>query len=110
MKNSLWVAALLLSFSAFGTTLDGATIKSLMLDRGNGHKVYIRLSSHQPQPVQCHTNTSWEFVLDLSDAMGRDIYSSLLTLYATGKPGRFVGTTMCEVHDNIETLQRLELK
>jgi hypothetical protein len=110
MKNFMCTVAFFFSFSALGTTLDRATVTSLMLDRGNGHKVYIRLNSHQVQPVQCHANTSWEFVLDLSDAMGRDMYSSLLTLYATKSPGKFVGTSMCDLHENIETLQRLELK
>lgn len=64
------------------------TIESLMIDRNNGDKVYIRVKSSPAN--SCTTNYSWNYVLDLSDDLGRTMYSSLLTAYAAKSAITFI--------------------
>jgi len=93
---------------AFAADISAAKIKTLMLDRNHGIKVLIKLDKTQATPIGCHAN-SWQYVLDISDELGRVIYSSLLASYAAGKTVNFMGTTSCSLHLNIETLRRIEL-
>ena len=110
MFRVLFVSFFFFINQAHASEIDSATIKRLMIDRDFGEKVFIELDRHQLSPEQCHTNTSWEYVLDISDQLGKAMYSSLLALYASGKPGEFHGTETCMLYSTIEDLERVEMK
>lgn len=103
---------LLIMYSGFSqsTEYNNATISRLMIDSAHGNKVFIELAVPQAATAQCHQSSGWHYVLSLTDELSEKIYAMLLTSYASGKRGRFVGSNQCEVHDKIETLSRIELK
>ena len=101
---------LCLSPKCFATVIDGASIKRLMLDRSLDGRVFIELDRSQDQKIGCHTNTGWEYVLDITDEFGKAMYSMLLSLQASGKPAYFRGKDNCSVYSQIETLRRIEAK
>lgn len=107
LTNIIILLSLFIS-QAFAADISAAKIDTLMLDRGHGAKVYIKLNKTHSTPINCQTN-SWQYVLDISDELGKIIYSSLLASYAAGKTVNFIGTTSCSLHLNIETLRRIEL-
>jgi len=109
MKLTCTVICLsLFTFQGVTANVSSAKVKELMLDRNHGEKVFIKLDKHQAPAISCHTN-DWGYVLDISDSLGKTIYSSLLTTYATGKSINFVGSGSCSLYPNIETLRRVEL-
>ena len=110
MKDITLLAVFLLLPVAQAASVDNATVIRLMFDRNYGEKVYIQLDKHQASPITCHSNSSWEFVLDISDPLGKSMYSSVLALYVSGKNAEFIGTGSCGLHDTIEDLRRIELK
>jgi hypothetical protein len=81
-----------------------------MQDRLYPGELFIQLDRDQTSPFECHSNPSWEYVLDISDDQGKQMYSSLFTLYSSGKAGLFKGIDNCSLYNNIETLGRIELK
>jgi len=101
----------ILSFKTFAAPdVNQAQIIKLMLDRGHdGERVYIKLDKRQSKSVSCHSNVSWEYVLDISDSFGKSIYSALLTSYASGKKIDYSGYGNCNLFRSIETLRRIEL-
>jgi len=102
----------LAAFSALTNAAEvpAATVKRVMMDTQYGTKVFIQLDTDQSERALCHTSGGWHFVMDVADPIGKEFYSMLLTLYASGKTGRFVGIDSCELFSNIETLGRIELK
>ncbi len=101
---------LLLSLSGTASEIEPAVVKRLMLDRVFEGKVFIQLDCHQTSPIECHDNESWEYVLDITDEYGKAMYSTLLSLYASGKPGLFRGDETCSLYHSAETLRRVEAK
>lgn len=97
-----------LSLYASASEVSVASIKKLMLSRAYGEIVFVDLDVRQNETISCHTN-SWEFVLDVSDTLGKSLYSSLLLLYASGKQANFKGSGTCSLYNNIETLDRIDL-
>lgn len=100
------------SLHAFSATVESTTIKKLMFDEGYGEIVHIQLNQRQGEPVDCHTNVAWEYVLDISNPLGEKMYSSLLAAYAAKSNVKFVGRGDCTAspHNNTESLRRIELK
>ncbi len=98
----------LFTIQAFAGEIRSAKIETLMVDRAHGAKVFIKLDKTHPTPINCHAN-NWQFVLDISDDLGKTLYSNLLTSYAAGKTIHLKGTSSCSLYPNIETLRRIEL-
>lgn len=90
--------------------INQATIKRLMLDRVFEGKVFVQLNKHQSAPIECHDNDHWEYVLDITDDYGKAMYSTLLSLHASGKAGLFRGDETCSLYHSAETLRRVEAK
>lgn len=105
------LGVVLMLFACYGQSSEfkSAVISNLMLDKQHGNKVFIQLDAPQSSAAQCHQSI-WHFVLDLTDAVGEKQFAMLLTLHASGKSARFVGNNLCELHEGIETLTRLEMK
>lgn len=110
MKKFIFLVAISFPVISSAAEVDMAIVKRLMIDRSYGEKVFIHLDKRQSPTISCHTISSWEYILDISDALGKSMYSSILTLYASGKPSKFVGTDSCSLNSEIETLNRVELK
>ena len=100
----------LTSMNIEATEVTSASVKKIMMDRNLIGKVFIQLNVRQPSTIECHHNSSWEYVLDITDDYGKHMYSTLLTLYASGKQGLFAGDNLCSQYKNIETLRRIEAK
>lgn len=99
----------LFSSQASAGDVSSAQIETLMLDRNHGEKVFIKLNKKHTYPINCHKN-SWEYILDISDDLGKSIYSSLLASYAAGTTVNFIGSSSCSLYPNIESLRRIELE
>lgn len=110
MKIFYFLIFFALSVQSDAEDIDNAVVERVMLATNLPNKVYVKLDRHQNSPIACHTNTSWEYVIDASTETGKFMYSSILTLYASGKKAKFSGVGNCDVHPNIDTLRRLELK
>lgn len=110
MRIILLLLVTVFSSTVFATEISSATIKRLMLDRSMTGKVFVSLDKHQTNSVACHTLAHWEFVLDISDDFGKALYSSLLSLQASGRSALFRGDDACSLYPQIETLRRIELK
>ena len=110
MKLQLTLTIILFSLSKFACATSVATsISEIMVDRSHGEKAFIALKIN-PSDAGYGVNGSWRFVLDISDGIGKALYTNLLTLYATGKSARFTGSYLCtRVHTGIEELTRIEL-
>ena len=105
------LSVILMLFACYGQASEfkSTVITNLMLDKQHGNKVYIQLDAPQSTAAQCHQSI-WHFVLDLSDPVGEKQFAMLLTLHASGKSARFVGNNLCEIHNGIESLTRLEMQ
>lgn len=111
MKRKLSIFfALCISFVSHSAEIDESAISRLMIDRNHGVLIFIDLDKGHSSPIACHSSSSWQFVLDISDDLGKQIYSSLLALYASGREGLFAGEGNCNLYNGIETLRRVELK
>ncbi|WP_298773509.1 hypothetical protein [uncultured Shewanella sp.] len=109
--NKLIGIALLSLFSSplYATEITSAKITQLMLDRNYTDKVFIQLDKKNTAGDTCHDNTRWEYVLDISDNLGKTIYSSLLASFAAGKTVNLKGTNNCLLYTGVETLSRVEI-
>lgn len=110
MKLRLTILALIFSVNVQAEEIVDAKIKRLMLDRSYGGQLFIELDRHQSNPVECHGTTAWQFILDVSDDLGKQMYASLLAWHTSGKVATFKGNDLCSLHESIETLHRVELK
>lgn len=96
--------------TSFAATVSNTGISVVMIDRKNGAKVFVKTSviktANNPT---CHTNTSWAFVLPLTNELEKAMYSAILAAKNTGKKVNLVGTGDCGTHTGIETLNRIEV-
>lgn len=112
----IWTSLLIIfchfftSSNAFATTVDSTTIKRLMLDRSHGEVLFIELQHDQVQKISCDDIQSWQYALDVSDEMGKKMYSLILSAYAAKTTIKAIGNDQCSLHDRVETLNRIELK
>jgi hypothetical protein len=104
------ILLLLVPAVSYSSEYNNVTISRLMIDKAYGNKVFVELSTSQVPTAECHQSNGWHYALGLSDGVDEKIYAMLLTLQASGKPARFVGTGHCDLHDKIETLNRVEMK
>jgi hypothetical protein len=109
-KLALATVCILATGLALAGTIDSATITRLMGDENYGDKLFIDVSMSHSDPIECQTNKSWEFVLDMSTPQGEHYYSMLLTAYASKQPVLLGGAGVCSLHGDIEDLRRIELK
>lgn len=108
MKKITLLFISLFSFQAIAAEVPSSTIENLMLDRHHHGKAFIKLRDRQGTPISCHTNTNWEFIMDITDEQGKAMYAMLLALKASQQPARFYGDSNCSLYHNIETLRRIE--
>lgn len=111
MKALLNILALsLFSAQLYAAEITSAKITQLMLDRHYTDKAFIQLDKKNISAPTCHDNSTWEYVLDISDSFGKTIYSSLLASFAAGKTVNLTGTNNCALFTGIETLNRVEIR
>jgi hypothetical protein len=60
-----------ISFTATSGELDMAVVKRLMISRQFGQILFTELDKSQASPLSCHSNPSWEFVLDVTGDLGQ---------------------------------------
>lgn len=89
--------------------VSNAKIKKIMMDQNYSTKVYIVLDKSQASLIACHSNSSWQYVVDTGTEFGKQLYSILMILYTTGKSANFIGKNNCDVYFSIESLRRIEL-
>jgi hypothetical protein len=108
-KTFLIILMIFMPIEVYADDITEASVISIMLDRSYGMKAYVQLSEKKlTRTTECHDNVKWEYVLDISDALGEKIYSNLLVLYSTHKRANFYGTGDC-LHEGIEELRRVEI-
>jgi hypothetical protein len=83
---------------AFGAMANGSatnvTVSQLYIDSAYGNVLYVKLSA--PPTGSCGSNTSWHFAVSLDDTVGKNIYSQLLTAFASGAViSTMIGTGSC---------------
>ena len=109
-KLAVATVCILTTGLALAGTIDPTSISRLMVDENYGDKLFIDATLSHSNPMECQTNNSWEFVLDMSTPQGEHYYSMLLTAYATKQPVLLGGAGVCTHHGDIEDLRRIELK
>jgi len=96
--------------SSYAGSVDNARIIRTMLDKNHSNKVFIKVDNSTVSQPACHTNSSWSFVMSLTDPMDKEIYTALLTAAASGKNVKLVGNDLCDLYGNTETLRRIEVE
>ena len=83
------LTAFLLSTNASASEIINAKITKLMVDRNHGAIVFIQTDgvSDRTPGAGCHTNSTWDYVSDLTDTAGQEIYS---TLRSKSQPGNII--------------------
>ncbi|MDK9758601.1 hypothetical protein KIV40_25225 [Vibrio sp. D173a] len=85
-------------------------ITSLMLDQLYPNQVFIKTSKpHVAGSPDCHSNSTWSYVLRLDNEKAKTMYSMLLAAHMAGKPVSLVGTGSCTSFEIVEDLRRIEL-
>ena len=112
IKLTALLGLLILCLSTEASEILNAKITRLMIDRNHGAIVFIQTDgvSDRTPGAGCHTNSTWDYVSDLTDTAGQEIYSTLLaakvsqeTISLRGK-----GQSVCDLHSSIESLSRVE--
>jgi len=115
MKKMGLIIALIFSASLQASEIANTKITKLMIDKNHnlGMAVFIKTDgvANRTLGLGCHDNVSWDYVLDISEEYGKQMYSMLLTARASQKDIKLVGVNQstCDVYSNIETLRRVEL-
>jgi hypothetical protein len=94
--------------SAFSGNVLNAKIQILMIDKTLGDMVFIQASAPHPAGSACHTSTRWAFALPLVDPIDDKIYSALLAAYTERRTVNLIGSDVCDLRPDIETLIRVE--
>ena len=106
------IAALVFSANISASEILNAHITKLMIDKNHGTIVFIKTdgTSDRTPGAGCHTNASWDYVADLADASGQEIFSTLLAARAGQQEVslRGKGQSICDLHSGVETLRRIE--
>jgi len=106
------MAALIFSANLSASEILNAHITKLMIDKNHGTIVFIKTdgTSDRTPGAGCHTNASWDYVADLTDATGQEIFSTLLAARASQQEVslRGKGQSICDLYGNVETLRRIE--
>ena len=101
-----------LSANLSASEILNAKITKLMIDENLGTIVFIKTdgTSDRTPGAGCHTNASWDYVADLADATGLEIFSTLLAARASQQEVslRGKGQSICDIHSKVETLRRIE--
>ncbi|MFN4290106.1 MAG: hypothetical protein ACK4E7_04415 [Permianibacter sp.] len=95
--------SMMVSF-AYADDVNNVKIKRWVLKRSYGERLFIQLHARQTLPLECHSNGGWEYVLDTSDEPGKQLYSALLSAYASGKTLQLRGQNKCTLWSNVEDL------
>ena len=112
MKTVILLTTLILSANISASEILSAHITKLMIDKNHGTIVFIKTdgTSNRTPGAGCHTNTNWDYVADLADSSGQEIYSALLMAKASQQEislhGK--GQSVCDIHNKVETLRRIE--
>lgn len=111
MKKLLLLALVAVMTAPVTFAGDGSgTITSLMIGRSHGAKVFIKVSAAPAGRPACATNSSWHYVLALTDNLAEQQLSLLLTAYAAKTTVYLEGGNDCTVHSGIEDFRRVELR
>lgn len=82
-------------------------ITSIHLSQTHGQKLFVKVDGGftQPEPACSIGVSSWDFVLDISTAAGKAIYTQLVAAQYSGTPVLVEGTGTCVLHGGYETLE-----
>lgn len=88
---------------------ESATIVRLMSDKNYPNYTFIELNKrNESGGPSCGNSTTWNYVLDTSDAQGQKFNAVLLAAFAAGKKVTLAGTNDCPTV-NVEGLRRVEI-
>ena len=101
-----------LSANVSASEILNSHVTKLMIDKNHGTIVFIQTdgTSDRTPDTGCHINSTWDYVADLTDATGQEIYSALLAAKASQQEVslRGKGQSTCDLYGNVETLRRIE--
>jgi len=106
MKLRLALSLLLLAGIAQPGFASDVTGNILILEIDSdiaGNVAFIQLDHAKSSTPSCQTNTSWSFVLSLTDATSKNMYAMLLAAKAAQTPVHVRGVGQCTVFSSIET-------
>lgn len=106
-KRAALVAACLMAFStaAFPSgTVTNATITGVTMFGSIGDVLFVNTNQTVGTPASCSTNSSFQFVVSLSNATGQQMMALLLAARAAQAPVQISGTGTCSVYGNVETI------
>ncbi|MEJ6473993.1 hypothetical protein [Pseudoalteromonas piscicida] len=96
-------------FAQAGSTAESATIVRLMSDKNYPDYTFVELNKRNASGgPSCGNSTTWNYVLDTSDAQGKKFNAVLLAAFAAGKKVTLAGTDNCPAV-NVEGLRRIEI-
>ncbi len=88
-------------------------VNSIAIDRAyTTDRIFIQISGDKSNTPECHTNTSWSYVLPLESDLDKTIFSMLLKAQASDDAvlleGKSQASGHCNVHGSIETLNYIK--
>ena len=103
------LGALCLSSAAFAGQAGSVTITHVLIGPVFGNMIFVSVSGAVAGPPACSDNTAWSFVLPLTTPLENQMLAILLTAQATKSTVTITGTGQCDVYNNVETLQKIQL-
>ena len=101
-----------LSANVSASEILNSHVTKLMIDKNHGTIVFIKTdgTSDRTPGAGCHTNPTWDYVANLADATGQEIYSILLAAKTAQQEVslRGKGQSVCDLYNGVETLRRVE--
>lgn len=89
-------ATMLLVFAGTAMAVPGesgyTTITRVGLASNIGDRVFTRISTTPTAVTSCHVDSTWQFVLDISNDWGKHTYAMLLAAHASGRQIWLSGT------------------
>ena len=110
MQRLIFIILIILSPFSYASTTGMTNITEIMLDEGNGVKLYFKVAETIPTDGSCSTNQNWPYVFDISTEFGKSMYSAVLAAYIGQLDVQVFGYGTCDVHNAVETVKRIEFK
>lgn len=109
MKKIVLLVIIIMSNATQASTLNNTKITRLMNDRSYLNFTFIQATGAPNRDGgHCHTNGTWDFVLNTDDSFGKQMHAQLLAAFAAGKTVELHGTDSCPI-GNAEELRRIEI-
>jgi hypothetical protein len=110
IKSLLVLCALSLPVAAFAGGTATGTVSNLFVDASFSGVVYITLTGVKTGGPTCSTSTRGQFVIPITSAVDYPyMFNLALNAQESGATVTITGQAMCNVDNNVETIQNIKI-